>query len=368
MSRHREPMRRANGGSVSAHYGSLNRGKQSIALDLKNSEGSAVLHKLLESSQVFVTNMRAAALERLGIHPKTLHERYPHLVIAVISGYGIEDAGEYADRAGLAMVAEAMTGATGLTRDHAGNPVWCGFALGDVLAGMTAHAAILLAMRNQERYGIGRVIDLSLVECTLPMVAVALARVQLADAALSEFAGSNDFHGVPYGAFRAKDGFVNIGVNRDDFWARLCRAMGRPELATDERYATYVARAKHQEAVHEITETFTRAHTRAEITAKLNEVDVPVSGILTMKEIIDDRYMQMRGALCTVDDGLGGTITLPADPARFDKPAGRLRVPRIGEHRNAVLTRELGLDAEAIVRLEEAGAFGSQDKASPTIG
>ncbi|HSW17717.1 MAG TPA: CoA transferase [Ramlibacter sp.] len=358
LSRHREPMRRAEGASVSAHYGSLNRGKQNIALDLKNAEGMAVMHKLFETAHVFVTNLRASALDRLGIHPKTLRERYPRLVVVIISGFGMEDSGEYANRAGLAMVAEAMTGTTGLTRDHAGNPVWCGFALGDVLAGMTAHAAIVLALRNQERHGIGRLIDLSLVECALPMVSVALARVQLADKALSEFAGSNDFHGVPYGAFPAADGYVNIGVNRDDFWAALCVAMGRPELGADPRYATYIERAKRQDEVFAITEAFTRAHTRAEITAKLNAADVPVAGILTMNEVINDDYMRQRGALCTVDDGIGGTMSLPADPARFDKKPGVPKVPRLGEHRDVVLASELQLNPKEIARLEQAGAFG----------
>jgi formyl-CoA transferase len=365
LARSRAPLREdAEGHTVSAHYGALNRGKQSIALDLKNAEGMNVMHGLLESADVLITNMRAAALERLGIHPESLHKRYPRLVIACISGFGMEDAGEYADRAGLALVAEAMTGATGLTRDHAGNPVWCGFALGDILAGMTAHAAILLALRNQEHYGIGRILDLGLIECTLPMVSVALARVQIADASLSAFAGSNDFHGVPYGAFPASDGFINIGVNRDDFWRRLCAAMGRPEFGTDERYATYVERAKRQDEVIAITETFTRAHTRAQITTKLNEADVPVAGVLSMSEVLNDAYLRQRGALQEVEDGLGGTLRLPADPSRFRTAQGVLRLPRLGEHRAAVLEKEVGLPPVEIARLEAAGAFGAA-KPSP---
>lgn len=360
LARSRAPLREdAQGHTVSAHYGALNRGKQSIALDLKNVEGMKVMHGLLESADVFVTNMRAAALERLGIHPESLHKRYPRLVVACISGFGMEDAGEYADRAGLALVAEAMTGATGLTRDHAGNPVWCGFALGDILAGMTAHAAILLALRNQERHGIGRILDLGLIECTLPMVSVALARVQIADATLSAFAGSNDFHGVPYGAFPASDGYINIGVNRDDFWRRLCLAMECPDLGTDERYATYVERAKRQDEVIAITEAFTRAHTRAEITAKLNEADVPVAGVLSMNEVLDDKYLLRRGALQEVDDGLGGTLRLPADPSRFRTAQDVPRLPRLGEHRVAVLETELGLSSAEIARMEAAGAFGT---------
>ncbi|GJH27068.1 CaiB/BaiF CoA-transferase family protein [Caballeronia novacaledonica] len=360
LSRHREPIRQVGDKEVSAYFASLNRDKQSISLDLKNAEGSAVLSGLLETADVFVTNMRAAGLKRLGLDPRSMRERFPRLVIVCISGFGLENAGEYADRAGLAMVAEAMAGATGLTRDHSGNPVWCGFALGDIMAAVSAHAAILLALRNQERHGVGKLIDIGLVECMLPMVSVALCRAQFEDEAVSSFAGSNGFHGVPYGAFPASDGFVNIGVNRDDFWRRLCAAMNRPELATDERYATYRDRSMRQEEVHAITEEFTRAHTRAEITAMLVEVDVPVAGILAMDEVIGNEYLRKRQALCEVDDGVGGKLTLPVNPAWFDETSRQRRVPRLGEDRDEVLAAELGLTASDIARLEQSGAFGTR--------
>jgi formyl-CoA transferase len=359
LTRHRPPARRAKGGEVTAYYASLNRNKKSVVLDLKNPEGAGLMAKLLETADVFVTNMRVAALERLNLHPRALRERYPRLVVVSISGFGIENAGEHADRAGLAIVAEAMSGATGLTRDHLGNPVWCGFALGDITAALSAHAGILLALRNQERRGVGKLIDLGLVECMLPMVTVAMGRVQVNDEAVSDFPGSNNFHGVPYGAFPTSDGAVNIGVNRDDFWRRFCAAMGRPELATDSRYATYVERAKRQDEVHDITEAFTRAHTREEVTRKLVEADVPVAPILGMKEVVEDKHLLDRGALWTVDDGLGGTFTLPANTAWLESPTETPSVPRLGEHRDSVLADELGFSDKDIARFEKAGAFGS---------
>ncbi|MEJ8851183.1 CoA transferase [Variovorax rhizosphaerae] len=365
LTRHRPPARQAEDGEVTAYYASLNRGKSSVVLDLKNPEAAEVLDRLLKKADVFVTNMRSSALERLGIHPHALHARYPRLVIACISGFGLENSGEYADRAGLAMVAEAMAGATGLTRDHSGNAVWCGFALGDIMAAVSAHAGILLALRNQERHGVGKVIDVALVECMLPMVSVALSRAQVEEEAVSDFAGSNNFHGVPYGAFPAADGAVNIGCNRDDFWRRLCAAMGRPELGSDPRYATYNDRMRCQQEVHAITEAFTRAHTRAEITAKLVEFDVPVAGILSMEEVVDDQYLQQRGALRTVEDGFGGTFTLPANAAWLDDGNPVSRVPRLGEQRDAVLTQVLGLGAADIARMEQAGAFGAGKNAVP---
>ena len=358
LTRHREPMRHNGEQSISGYFGALNRGKQSVTLDLKNAKGLETLHSLLETADVVVTNMRGGALKRLGLYPDELLKRYPRLVIACISGFGLNNAGKYTERAGLAMVAEAMSGTTSLTRDHDGNPVWCGFAMGDILAAMTAHSAILLALRNQQTHGIGRVLDLSMVECSLPMVCVALAREQSASAELRAFAGSNNFHGVPYGAFPASDGFVNIGVNRDDFWKRLCDAMDRPELGSDPRYEKYVERAKRQHEVHQITEDFTRQFTREEIIEKLNAYDVPVASILTMAELTSDDYMQTRGTFRTVRDGIGGTMLLPVDPTRFPSAEGSDLVPLLGEHRDEVLSRELKLSAGDIVRLEESGAFG----------
>jgi crotonobetainyl-CoA:carnitine CoA-transferase CaiB-like acyl-CoA transferase len=359
LTRHREPTRRTEDGEVTAYYASLNRNKESIALDLKNSEGNKLFLNLLESSDVFVTNMRVAALERLGFHPKVLRDRFPRLIIACISGFGMENSGEYADRAGLAMVAEAMAGATGLTRDHSGNPVWCGFALGDIMAGVSAHAGILLALRDQEREGKGRILDVGLVECMLPMVSVALTRVQVEENTFSDFAGSNNFHGVPYGAFQASDGAVNIGCNRDEFWQRFCVALGRPELGTDERYATYLDRIKRQREVHAITEAFTKAHTRAEICAKLMEVDVPVAGVLSMEEVVSDDYLRKRGALIDTDDGFGGSFVVPANMAWPREAPKNPRVPRLAEHRNAILTNRFNLSREQISQLEKKGAFGA---------
>lgn len=358
LTRHREPMRRSEQGTISGYFGALNRGKKSISLDLKNEEGLKVLHQLLETADVVLTNMRGGALERLGLYPDELLQRYPRLVIACISGFGLKKSGKYTERAGLAMVAEAMSGTTSLTRDHSGNPVWCGFAMGDILAGMTAHAAILLALRNQEKYGTGAVLDLSMVECALPMVSVALAREQSASEELRSFAGSNNFHGVPYGAFPASDGFVNLGVNRDDFWKRLCDAMGRPELGVDPRYETYIERAKRQREVHEITEAFTRQFSREEIVQKLNDADVPVASILTMAELTQDDYMKTRECFKTVQDGIGGTMLLPKDPTCFGDAPGSDQVPLLDQHRQEVLLQDLKLEAREIARLEEAGAFG----------
>ncbi|WP_166462669.1 CaiB/BaiF CoA transferase family protein [Amycolatopsis acidicola] len=356
LTRTREPIRTTEAGSMSGYFGSLNRRKESVVLDLKTEAGIGLMHDLLAGADVFITNMRPQALRRLGLHPETLRERYSSLVVASMTGFGLENAGPDANRAGLAMVAEALAGTNGLTRDRSGQPVWCGFALGDIVTGMTAHAGILLALRHRDLTGEGRLVDLALTECTLPLTSVALARVQAADSTMAETAGSNDFHGVPYGTFAARDGFYNLGVNRDDFWARLAKAMGRPELGEDRRYATYLERAKRQAEVHGLVEEWSKQLPRDEVVAAITDADVPVAPVLTMAEVLELEHFHSRGTFVEVDDGIGGTLRQPSDPTGFAVPE-QARVPKLGEQRDAVLAR-LGLTPEQIETLAAQGAFG----------
>jgi crotonobetainyl-CoA:carnitine CoA-transferase CaiB-like acyl-CoA transferase len=357
LTRSREPIRTSEQGTMSGYFASLNRRKRSIALDLKSASGADVLHRLLADADVFLTNMRGGALGRLGIHPTQLRARYPSLIVVSMSGFGLANSGPDANRAGLAMVAEAVSGTTGLTRDREGRPTWCGFALGDILTGMTAHAAVLLGLRDRERTGQGCLSDLSLTESTLPLATVALARVQASDADLAKVAGANDFHGVPYGTFAASDGYFNIGVNRDDFWVRLCGAMGRPDLGTDPRYAQYVERASRQHEVEALLEGWSTGLTRAQVVDALMAADVPVAPVLTMSEVLASEHFAQRGTFVTVDDAIGGTFQQPKDPTGFGltSPA---RVPQLAEHRDAVL-HELGLADDEITALADDGAFGA---------
>ncbi|WP_051165803.1 CaiB/BaiF CoA transferase family protein [Amycolatopsis orientalis] len=356
LTRAREPIRKSGEGAMSGYFASLNRRKRSLALDLKSAAGSSVLHRLLEGADVVLTNMRAGALDRLGIHPETLRQRYPRLIVVSMSGFGLRDTGEDANRAGLAMVAEAVSGATALTRDREGRPTWCGFALGDIVTGMTAHASVLLGLREREQTGSGRLVDLALTECTLPLATVALARVQSTDAKLAKTAGANDFHGVPYGTFEAADGFYNVGVNRDDFWVRLCAAMGKPELGEDPRYATYLERASRQREVESLLESWSKELPRDEVVKALTAADVPVAPVLTMAEVVEDGHFAARGTFIDVDDAIGGTLRQPKDPTGFAS-AAPARVPRLGEHRAEVLA-EIGAGEGEIRELAAHGAFG----------
>jgi crotonobetainyl-CoA:carnitine CoA-transferase CaiB-like acyl-CoA transferase len=358
QSRAREPKRTSDEGSVAAYFASLNRRKKAIVLDLKSQGGIEVFHQLITDADVFITNMRSGALDRLGIHPVSLRERYPSLIVANISGFGMFNSGEDASRAGLAMVAEALSGATGLTQDRSGRPVWCGFGLGDIAAATTAHSAILLALRQRDQTGQGRLIDLSLTECMLPFVSPALSRIQTEteEVVSSKNKFGDSYLGVPYGTFAASDGFYSVGVNRDEVWARLCRVMGRPELGDDPRYATYRERARRKSEVQEIMENWSTSLTREEVVQTITSADVPVAPVLTVGEVLEFKLFCDRGAYVEVDDGIGGTYTQPTDPSGF-AISERAWIPRLDEHRNSIL-HDLGMQQAQIESLAHGGAFG----------
>lgn len=358
ISRHRDPIAVRDQGTVTAHFASMNRGKRSVTADLKNAEGREFFLSLIDSADIVVSNMRPGALERLGIALPDLVARKPDLIAVSITGFGVEDTvdGER-DRAGLAIVAEAIGGLTNLTKDREHRPVWVGFALGDMMAGIYAYASSLAAIIERNRTGVGRFIDLALVETILPLTSIAMAREQLADEKLTASAAGNDFHGVPYGVYEAADGFVSIGANTNRFWQGICRAMGKPELADDPRFATFEGRSARFDEVTAIVDGWTSSLPRDEIVRRLGVEDIPVASVADMKEVSESKRYASRGMLMTVDDGVGGSIVLPADPALRGKTPSR-PVPRLGQHTLEVASETIGSErADALAR---AGAFGDR--------
>jgi crotonobetainyl-CoA:carnitine CoA-transferase CaiB-like acyl-CoA transferase len=357
LSRHRDPVAVRDEGSVTAHFASMNRNKKSVTIDLKSDAGREYFLGLVGGADIVLSNMRPGALERLGIAFPDLVERFPALIAISITGFGVEDTvdGER-DRAGLAVVAEAIGGVTNLTKDRDHNPVWCGFPLGDMMAGITAYHSGLAAVIERQRTGRGRFIDLALVETVMPLTSIAMAREQLADEELTAVGAGNDFHGVPYGVFSTSDGHISIGANTNQYWHALCRAMERPDLSEEPRFATFEGRSAHFDEVMQLTEDWTRSLTSDEVIRRVTAQDIPVAPVADMRELRASSRNASRGMLMDVDDGVGGRVQLPADPIlRGDTPTGP--VPRLGQHTLEVAELALGSPAD-VAELALQGAFG----------
>jgi crotonobetainyl-CoA:carnitine CoA-transferase CaiB-like acyl-CoA transferase len=340
ISRAREPFRSdaKNSESASAYHLAMNRGKRSVVLDLKTEDGRAALARLIATADVLVENFRPGVLARLGFDPESVAAQHPSLVVVSLSafgGRGIEPA--LRDRPGVSIVAEASSGITSLTRGRDDEPVWVGFALGDLVAGLVLYSTVTTALIERNATGKGIYLDLSMAESMLALNTPGLA----IHAVTGEARPDARLIATPFGVYPATDGHVAIGVNSDEFWRRLCHAMVRPDLAEDARFGTHPARIARRSEVDGVVRGWTSDLPRAEILARLQERGVPCAVVGEIPDVLSDPGLVSRGAFWSVDDGMGGQVVLPANPMRFvDRPGGA--VPRLGQHTDEVLS-EVGL-------------------------
>ncbi len=336
-----------------------NRSKRSIAVDLSQDAGRRVADRLIAGADVFVTNIRPAALERLGLDPDSLRRRHPRLVYAIITGYGLN--GPEADRPAFDIAAFWARGgvAASLTPPGRELPFQRG-GMGDHSAGMSAAAAISAALFNRERTGRGDVVSTSLLRqgaYTMGFdVNVALMW------GLPIHIGTRDSAASPtLNNYSAGDGrrFWIVGLEGDRHWPPLARVVGRAEWLTDERFATASSRRRNSRELTAMLDEIFAGRPLAEWAEVFaTEPDFFWAPVQTIEELIGDPQFAAAGGLVEVPDETG-TLTMVATPADFrDHPANpRFRAPQVGEHSAGVLS-ELGYPPEEIEALLRARVVG----------
>ena len=227
----------------SAYFMSLNRGKESIALDLKAPEGRSVFERLLEQADVLVENFRPGTLERLGYGWETLHPRYPRLIYAAVSGFG--QTGPYAGRPAYDIIVQAMGGVMGLTGHPGSAPTRVGTSIGDIAAGLYLAVGINAALYSRERSGEGLMIDVAMLDSQVAILENAIARYA-ATGSVPGPLGARHPSITPFDAFAALDGYLVIAAGNDLLFSRLCATLGRPDLAQNPLFSTNTLRTEHQ--------------------------------------------------------------------------------------------------------------------------
>lgn len=347
------------------YFASVNRNKQSLALDLKQPAGRAVLQRLVLESDVVVENFRAGVMERLGLGYETLRRSKPSLVYATIRGFGDPRSGRspYADWPAYDVVSQAMGGIMGITGMAGGPPTKVGPGIGDLVPGMMLAFGVLAAVHHARRTGVGQFVDVGMVDAVLATCERIVYQYSYGGT-VAQAEGNRHPLLCPFGVFPASDGWVAIGCPSDPFWRELATAMERPELAHDERCATNEARLRHSGFVLGAVEAFTRAHTTAELTARLGS-KVPFGPVYSSDDIFRDEHFRARQMLAEVEHpGASEPVTLAGVPIKMSETPGavRSRAPLLGEQSIDIL-RELGYGSEeigALVReravLHSAGA------------
>jgi crotonobetainyl-CoA:carnitine CoA-transferase CaiB-like acyl-CoA transferase len=341
---------------VSHYFLANNRGKRSIVIDLKTPEGVDLAKALAAKSDILIENYRPGVMDRLGLGYETLAERNPGLIYCAISGFGMT--GPLRDKPSFDIVTQALSGALSVNGEPGAMPSRLGIPLGDLVGGVNGPIAILAALHERHATGKGRLIDISLLDGMFGMLSY-LAQLAFFTGEDPTPQGSQHPNLVPYGAFPASDGSIIIACLTDAFWARICAALGRPELAGDARFVTTERRRDARGEVNALISDFTERRTVAELVALFSEHQVPNAPILGVGEALAQPQAVAREMVVEVDHRTLGRIPIVNRPFRF--PGETMPTPTappdLGEHSDAILREMLGLDDAVIAALRAGGVI-----------
>ncbi|MGO9357372.1 MAG: CaiB/BaiF CoA transferase family protein [Xanthobacteraceae bacterium] len=334
----------------SAYFGQLNAGKQSLALDLKCRDAIALIHRLVAQTDIVVENFRPGVMERLGLGYEALRAINPRLIYCSISGYG--QSGPAAERAAYAMIVHAESGFDRTLMRYAGDrdrPAAGAVFVADVLGGIFGFSAIQTALVQRARTGEGQRIDVALMDCMLNLLVYELQEAQF----------PAHTPRAAYGPVRARDGDILIAPITPRNFAALCEVTGQRELTDDPRFKTLPSRAANWNAMMQVAEKWTERHTVGECISALDRAGVPCAEYRDPVAALSDPHLLQRGAFAKIADGAGEFLGVNA-PWKMSgaQTAMQREVPAVGAHRDEVLSRALGLSAEAIAGLAAAGVFG----------
>jgi crotonobetainyl-CoA:carnitine CoA-transferase CaiB-like acyl-CoA transferase len=349
-------------GGESTYFMSINRNKESVAIDFKHARGRELLRGLAARADVVLENFRPGALARLGLDYETVRAFNPRAIYCSISGFGHSGDADWVRRPGYDLAIQGMGGLASLTGPADGAPYKVGTSIADIIAGLYALSGILVALHARARTGRGQHVDVSMLDGQISLLTYH-AGIHFATGAVPARRGNQHPSISPYETYRAKDGFVNIAVGNDAQWRALCRAAGAPlgALGDDARFATNAARVERRAELAAILEPAVAARTVDEWIALCDGAGIPCGPILNVAEALAHPQVQARGMVVPLRHPTAGDIRVTGVPVRLSDTPGAVRTPppRLGEHTRAVLAEVLGLDAAAVDSLIEEGAAKS---------
>ena len=329
-------------GGKSTYFSSINRGKQSIALDLKNAKDKRIFEALLAKADVLVENFRPGTMEKLGYGWADLHPRYPKLIYAAASGFG--HSGPWSARPAYDMVVQGLGGMMSITGNPGQPPVRVGMSIGDIGAGLYTAVAVNAALVARERTGQGIKVDVAMFDCQLALLENAIMRYTVSGEVPGAL-GARHPTITPFDAFATVDGYVIIAAGNDVTFGRLADALGKPAMAQNPDYASNEKRLTNQPKLKAEIESLLKAKPTAHWLAVFEQAGIPAGPINNVKQALDHPQVAARNMLVTVDDPKSGTLKLAGNPMKIsgmDDPPKRDPAPDLDANRAAIL-KELGL-------------------------
>lgn len=326
----------------STYFASVNRGKESIALDLKAPKDREIFERLLDKADAIVENYRPGTMERLGYGWETLHKRYPRLIYAAASGFG--HTGPYSHYPSYDMVVQGLGGIMSITGIPNGPLVRIGTSVGDLAGGLYTTIALNAAFLHREKTGEATKVDVALFDCQLALLENAIMRYTTSGEIPGPM-GARHPSITPFEAFTTKDGHIIIAAGNDSLWVKLTEALGHPELAQNPDYQTNPLRNKHQPQLKAELDKILSCETTEHWLRVLEAAGLPCGPVNNVAQAIAHPQVEARNMLIEVDDPTTGPLRLVGNPMKFsafDDPETRPAAPELDADRAKIL-RELGM-------------------------
>ena len=327
----------------SAYFAAINRGKESIALDLKKSADADVLAAMIRKVDVLIENFRPGTMEKLGFDAERIRKLNPSIIYASASGFG--QTGPHSRRPAYDMVVQGLSGMMSVTGQPGGEPSRVGVSIGDLGAGLYTAIAINAALFRRARTGEGARIDVAMFDCQLALLENPIMRY-LATGDVPGPLGSRHSSIAPFQAFAAKDGQIIIAAGNDELFVKLCKALEARHLAQDGRFATNALRCRHVAELQSELEAILANHPVAAWLDRLDAVGVPAGPINRVDAVLKHPQVEARNMVVGLDDPAMAGLKVVGNPMKFDRVADavvRRAAPDIDQHRAALL-REFGID------------------------
>lgn len=320
----------------SAYYLCVNRNKRSIVVDFKTDEGRAILHELIQRSDVLVENFRPGTLARFALDFESTSAINPNLIYCSITGFG--QTGPLRDKPGYDFMIQAMGGLMSFTGEPAREPMKVGVAVADLFAGQSAVIAILAALQARTLTGIGQHLDIALFDSQVAMLAN-VASNYFISGNLPKRYGNAHANIVPYQSFQANDAWFIVAVGNDRQFEKLCGVIGKWELVSDSRFTLNSERVKNREALIEILKPIFIQRTASEWLSALDAAGIPCGPINTLDKVFAEPQAEAREMLIHMQHEEIGDLRMVGSPLKFSEtPVGyRLPPPKLGEHTQDIL-------------------------------
>ncbi len=348
-----DPMRVWGRGDYPLWWTVCSRNKRCVTANLREAEGQDLVRKLIASADMVLENFRPGTMERWGLGYEDLRKINPGIIMIRVSGYG--QTGPYAERAGYASIGEAMGGMRYLCGEPDRQPSRAGLSIGDSLAATFACNGALAALHHRERTGEGQVIDASIFESVLAVMEATIPEYVVSNY-IRERSGATLPNVAPSNIYDCSDGIFLIAANQDTVFARLCAAIGQPELAEDERFKTHTARGANMAVLDGIINEWTKTRTMAEVDSLMQEAGVPAGKIFRAPEMLEDPHYKAREAIIDMPTEEWPDLKMQNVFPKMSKTQGEVRWPgnpTLGAHNEEVYGGELGLSDGELARLKQ---------------